>query len=132
MAQMNGIAPVKAGEGWDGAAGLVSPCPCRPQLRHFLFPIYLLLRRSGMKLKSPTEGAQPLPAKPPALIWEYEINMQPLIPIKLPPREAREGLADSGCGENTTEGTESVDLGQVADGLSSVVDAFFFPPRISI
>lgn len=71
MAQMNGIAPVKAGEGWDGAgegwdgaAGLASPCPCHPQLLHFFFPIYLLLRRSGMKLKSLTEGAQPLPAKP--------------------------------------------------------------------
>ena len=62
MAQMNGIAAVKAGESWDGAAGLASPCPCCPQLQRFLFPIYLFLRISGMKPKSLTEGVLLLPA----------------------------------------------------------------------
>lgn len=86
MAQMNGIAPVKAREeGWDGAAGLASPCPCHRQLQHFFFLIYLVLRISGMKLKI-TDGrcagaAAAAPGRALALIWEYEINMRPLIPI---------------------------------------------------
>jgi len=74
MAQMNGIAPAGAGKGWDGAgwdgagwdgaAGLETPFPCYPQLLCFLFLIYLVLRRSGMKLKPLAEDTLLLPAVP--------------------------------------------------------------------
>lgn len=40
------------------------PFPASPQLQCYLFPVYSVLRISGMKLKSPLEGALLLPAVP--------------------------------------------------------------------
>lgn len=129
MAQMNGIAPVGAGEGWDGAAGLASPFPCRPPAPVLPFPCLLGFKNKWDEAEIAAGRCTAAPSRACALIREYEINMQQLILISCPLGCAG-GFGTLRVGKNTAEGAESVDLGQVADGLNSLVDTFFFPPEL--